>query len=106
VVAGVPQLIADLGLADRVNAPELSRAAASSLVEVGATAARIGQELVMGRTTVDELVAVTGWPVATVLAALTILERHGLVVGVHGRFRVAGPLAAAEPASLSSSRRG
>jgi DNA processing protein len=105
VVAGIPQLIADLGLSARVNAPELSRDAASSLVEVGATAARIGQELVHGRTTVDELVAATGWPVATVLAALTILERHGLVIGVHGRFRVAGLLAAAEPRTIVTSRK-
>ena len=101
IVAGIPQLIADLGLTSRANTPALSTKAAASLVEVGATAARIGQELVLGRTTVDELVAVTGWPVATVLAALTILERHGLVIGVHGRFRVGGLLAAAEPAAVA-----
>ena len=33
-------------------------------------AGRLGREIVIGRATVDELVAVTGWPVATVLAAL------------------------------------
>jgi hypothetical protein len=46
---------------------------------------------------VDELVAVTGWPVASVLTALTVLERVGLVVGIHGRFRAAGALAGASP---------
>ena len=65
-------------------------------------AARIGRELVLGRATVDELVAVTGWPVASVLATLTLLERHGLAAGVHGRFRPAGALAAADPASARS----
>ena len=55
-------------------------------------AGRIGRELVLGRATVDELVAATGWPVASVLAALTLLERRGLAAGVHGRFRPAGDL--------------
>lgn len=100
IVAGIPQLIADLGLADRVAPRVPNPDAAAALVEVGETARRIGQELVLGRSTVDELVAVTGWPVATVLAALTILERHGLVMGVHGRFRVVGLLAATDPASV------
>ena len=59
--------------------------------------ARIGEELLAGRATVDELVAVTGWPVATVLATLTVLERNGLAVGVAGRFRPAGTLATAPP---------
>jgi hypothetical protein len=52
---------------------------------------------VVGRATVDELVAATGWPVASVLAALTLLERRGLALGVHGRFRPAGSLAGADP---------
>jgi hypothetical protein len=55
---------------------------------------------VLGRATVDELVATTGWPVASVLAALTLLERRGLALGVHGRFRPAGALAAEDPARV------
>ena len=102
IVAGIPQLIADLGLADRVAPRVTVPDAAASLVEVGETARRIGQELVLGRATVDELVAATGWPVATVLAALTILERHGLVIGVHGRFRVVGLLAASDPSAIGA----
>jgi DNA processing protein len=98
IVAGIPQLIADLGLAGRLREPGVSTAASATLVEVGDAAGRIGREIVLGRATVDELVAVTGWPVASVLAALTVLEQHGLAVGIHGRFRPAGPLAAADPA--------
>jgi predicted Rossmann fold nucleotide-binding protein DprA/Smf involved in DNA uptake len=45
-----------------------------------------------GRVTVDELVATTDLPVATVLTALMLLERRGLAVGIHGRYRPAGPL--------------
>ena len=101
IVAGIPQLIEDLGLAERLADAAVPATAASTLVEVGDAPARIGREILRGRATVDELVAVTGWPVASVLAALTMLERHGLVVGVHGRFRAAGPLAAADPAAKS-----
>ena len=98
IVAGIPQLIADLGLADRLVEPRVPVDVAATLAEVGDVAGRLGREIVRGRSTVDELVAVTGWPVATVLAALTMLERRGLVVGVHGRYRAAGGLAAADPA--------
>jgi DNA processing protein len=97
IVAGIPQLIEDLGLAGRLAEPAVPAKAAATLVEVGEAAGRIGREVVAGRATVDELVAVTGWPVASVLTALTMLERQGLVAGVHGRFRAAGPLAAADP---------
>jgi DNA processing protein len=100
IVAGIPQLIDDLGLADHLTEPGVPSDAAATLVEVGQAAGRIGRELVLGRATIDELVAVTGWPVASVLAALTVLERHGLAVGIHGRFRPAGGLAAADPSRL------
>jgi DNA processing protein len=100
IVAGIPQLIDDLGLADHLTEPGVSSSAAATLVDVGDAAGRIGRELVLGRATVDELVAVTGWPIASILAALTVLERYGLAVGVHGRFRPAGRLAASDPASV------
>ena len=99
IVAGIPQLIADLGLADRLVERRVPADVAATLTGVGDVAARLGREIVRGRSTVDELVAVTGWPVATVLAALTMLERHGLAVGIHGRYRPAGGLAAAGPAT-------
>jgi DNA processing protein len=99
IVSGIPQLIADLGLADRLVQPGVSTDVAATLSGVGEAAGRLGRELVLGRATVDELVAVTDWPVATVLAGLTLLERRGLAVGVHGRFRPAGSLAGADPAT-------
>ena len=97
IVAGIPQLIADLGLADRLAEPRVRPDVAATLADVGSVAGRLGREIVNGRATVDELVAVTDWPVATVLAALTMLERRGLVVGIHGRYRPAAGLAAADP---------
>ncbi len=100
IVAGIPQLIDDLGLADHLAQPGVSSDAAAALAEVGEAAGRLGRELVLGRATVDELVAATGWPVASVLAALTLLERRGLAVGVYGRFRPAGGLAGVDPASV------
>jgi DNA processing protein len=97
IVAGIPQLIDDLGLADHLAQPGVPSDVAATLADVGEAAGRLGRELVLGRATVDELVAATGWPVASVLAGLTLLERRGLAVGIHGRFRVAGGLAAAGP---------
>jgi DNA processing protein len=98
IVAGIPQLIDDLGLADHLAEPGVTTRAAATLADVGEAAGRLGRELVLGRRTVDELVAVTGWPVASVLAGLTLLERRGLAMGVHGRFRPAGRLAGMDPA--------
>ena len=100
IVAGIPQLIDDLGLAAKLAEPGVTTRAAATLADVGAAAGRLGRELVLGRRTVDELVAVTGWPVASVLAGLTMLERRGLAVGMHGRFRPAGGLAGIDPATL------
>jgi DNA processing protein len=98
IVAGIPQLIDDLGLADHLAESGVSTQAAATLSDVGEAAGRLGRELVLGRHTVDELVAVTGWPVASVLAGLTLLERRGLAVGIHGRFRPGGTLAGMDPA--------
>jgi DNA processing protein len=95
IVAGIPQLLDDLGLAKGLPSAPL---AAGTIADLGATAGRIASALVDGLGTVDELVARTGYPVATVLATLTILERRGLAVGVHGRYRAAGTLAAQPPA--------
>jgi DNA processing protein len=104
IVAGVPQLLDDLGLIDH-DAPSAIAAAPdaeAALVELGGTAGRIGRELVAGLATVDELVAVSGLPVATVLGALTLLEDRGLVRGAYGRYRPSGALAVAEPVSRNT----
>lgn len=97
VVAGIPQLIADLGYAGP-QAPDPTRPAGGEAVVraavdgLGITERAVARELVAGRRTVDEIVAVTDLTVATVLATLALLERRGLVAGRHGRFRPDGPL--------------
>ena len=96
IVAGVPQLIADLGYAQpRTGAGDALAAAATQ--SLGTVERSIAAELVAGRVTVDELVAATDLPVATVLTALVLLERRGLTVGIHGRYRPAGPLLGERP---------
>lgn len=105
IVAGIPELIEDLGLlggagsAGRIGKPSLE----AELVELGATARKVAMELVRGRSTLDELVAATGHPVATALGALTLLEIRGLATGAYGRYRPAGRLASAAPTKPSAS---
>lgn len=91
IVAGIPQLIADLGLA-RPTAGARDAVAAAATQSLGTVEGAVAAELMAGRVTVDELVATTDLPVATVLTALMLLERRGLAVGIHGRYRPAGPL--------------
>lgn len=109
IVAGVPELLEDLGLAgdgtDR--APDGRRAGARQrwspvavLAELGATERLVAEALVAGRATVDELVAVSDLPVASVLGVLTLLEMRGLVVGAYGRYQPAGRLAGVEPRAV------
>ena len=92
MVAGVPQLIADLGLAAADPSGRLVPVASAAVTDLGPTAIRLAEALVGGHTTVDELTAVLDVPVATVLAGLTLLERRGLAAGLHGRYRPAGAL--------------
>jgi DNA processing protein len=91
LVAGIPQLIADLGYASPADrsADQVSAAAVQGL---GTTAGRVASALIGGLATIDEVVAATDLPVATVLAALSILQDRGLVVGRFGRYRPAGAL--------------
>jgi DNA processing protein len=96
IVAGVPQLISDLGLSRPAGEARDALSAATSQ-GLGVTESAIAAALVAGRVTVDELVATTDLPVATVLAALTMLERRGLAAGVHGRYRPAGTLLGEPP---------
>ncbi len=49
IVAGIPQLIDDLGLADHLASPGVTPSAAATLADVGDAAGRIGRELVLGR---------------------------------------------------------
>lgn len=91
VVTGVAQLIADLGYAGTDDEGR-RRPVTATLQQLGVTESRVADAVLAGYVTVDELVAVTGLPVAAVLATLTLLERQGLVVGAYGRYRPAGSL--------------
>jgi DNA processing protein len=97
IVTGVPQLLEDLGLIDtawKTRAGTATGLTAAALVELGETSRTIASRILTGYRTADELVATTGLPIAAVLAGLTLLEARGLVVGVYGRYRPVGPLAA------------
>lgn len=97
IVSGIPQLIEDLGLAVRPQGRRTTMVAGATLAELGGAAAQVGEAMLAGHVTVDELVAVTRLPVATVLATLTILEGRGLALGAYGRYRPAGTLAMRDP---------
>lgn len=104
IVAGIPELVEDLGLLDAStharpgDAPSLE----AELIELGGTARSVAIELVRGRGTLDELVSATGHPVATTLGALTLLELRGLATSAYGRYRPAGRLASADPPKPSA----
>ena len=112
IVAGVPELLEDLGLVPvrgtsratvpgrqvrqetRVRRRRTGGAGAeAALVEVGATERLVGRSIARGVTTVDGLVAATGVPSGAVLSAVTALELRGLVADVFGHYRPLGPLA-------------
>ncbi len=102
IVSGIPQLIEDLGLVDRRRPATRGGGVATATIQelgasLGSTAARVAEAVVDGLATVDELVAVTDLPVATILATLAVLERGGHVVGAFGRYRAAGSLAYIAP---------
>ncbi len=103
IVAGIPELLEDLGLmggwADAAAGgasglwpgEAAPRAVLASLPGVERALATLVLE---GQGSVDELVAATALNSATVLGALTALEMRGLVVEGFGRYRAAGALAA------------
>ena len=91
LVAGIPQLIADLGFTDPARDRD-ARLSEATTQDLGRGEMSVAGALVEGLATVDELVAATDLPVATVLAALTMLERRGLATGAYGRYRPCGPL--------------
>jgi DNA processing protein len=114
IVAGVPELMEDLGLAEDADPGQRARAKrhdgararrpslAAELVEVGPTAAAVGRALVAGHGSLDELVTATGHEPATILGAITLLELRGLATSTYGRYRAAGRLASAEPSPSTS----
>lgn len=103
IVAGIAELVEDLGLraAHRMDA-DLPGAAATELAAAGDTERRVAGAMTRGATSVDAIAAATDLPPAAVLAALTMLEVRGLVVGVFGRYRTVGTLARAAPRARRS----
>jgi DNA processing protein len=92
IVAGVPELLEDLGLL----APGGRRLAPGDalLDTLSGVEQAVATHVTAGLATVDELVHATGSASATVLGALTSLEIRGLVVEAFGRYRATGSLAA------------
>ncbi len=104
IVAGIGELIQDLGLLDQptvaggsgTSATAGGRASLDALLATLGTAEQaVAQAVAGGLGSVDELVALTGYPGATVLSALTVLEMRGLVLEAFGRYRPSGTLAVA-----------
>jgi len=110
IVAGLPQLLEDLGLEAAAAFPRLARQSglvpamrpvrdpqeASPRPALAPREEGIARGLLVGAATADELVSVTGMTIAAVLAGLTALEAAGLATGAYGRYRPAGVLAAAD----------
>jgi len=88
IVAGIAELIEDLGL----DEPEAA-ATPRVLPGLGAAETAVADALEQGAGGPDEIVLVTGLPGAAVLAALTTLELRGMVVEVMGRYQPSGALA-------------
>jgi len=101
VVAGIAELIEDLGL----DAPP-ALAARPETLHLGKAEAAVARALAGGAGSPDELVAATGLSAAALLAALTALEVRGLTVESLGRYQPSGRLAAspARPAARAGPR--
>lgn len=113
IVAGVPQLLEDLGLAASASFPEL-RSSPVTAAGSGDRRAHPGQRanrqpslnavaldlptregsvlraMAAGAATADEIAAVVDLPIGAVLAGLTGLETRGLVAARYGRYDVTG----------------
>ena len=108
IVAGIPELIEDLGLLkDPGSARIVGRRPSldAELIELGPTAREVARALLATQGTLDELVRVTGHEVATILGVITLLELRGLVTTTYGRYRAAGRLASATAPPAAVSRR-
>ncbi len=94
IVAGIPELLDDLGFGRPRRRPgRPSRAAI--LASLGATERAVAAVVVEGAIGVDGIVAATGLPVASVLGAISLLEARGLVGSGYGRYWPIGQLASA-----------
>ena len=110
IVAGVAELIEDLGLLAPAGPAEAGSgepsgpgqvALDSLLATLGPVERAIARSIVAGVGSVDELAAASGSPAATILGALTALEVRGFVLEAFGRYCAAGPLAVASAESAT-----
>jgi DNA processing protein len=92
VVAGIGELVVDLGLVADGRRRSGRGGSSAALAGLGPIAREVGRLVAAGIGTVDEVVAATELPVATVLSAITVLESNGLVVDALGRYRAVGAL--------------
>ena len=92
IVAGIPELLEDLGYLRSVALDP--RQAGWPSGDLAPVEREVAIHLAAGRGSVDELVDATGAAPATVLGALTSLEIRGLALETFGRYRPAGSLAA------------
>lgn len=101
IVAGIAELVDDLGLIESTAAarmtPDVGPSREAILAVLGAAEARVAAALADGATTADELAERTDLPIAAVLGTLTLLEMRELVLSAYGRYRPAGVLAAVAP---------
>lgn len=108
IVAGVAELIEDLASLGVLAAFERPAPGGSALSRQLATLSAVERAVVgavaRGSASVDQLVAVTGAPAATVLGTLTVLEVRGLVEPAFGRYRLAGVAAALGPRRRAAGR--
>jgi DNA processing protein len=110
IVAGLPELLEDLGLVAALRGPVVTGrrrqpgvrppSLEAVLMELGPTARTVGIALASGHGSLDDLVLATGFEPATVLGAITLLELRGLALSTLGRYRAAGSLAAAPDPSV------
>jgi DNA processing protein len=108
IVAGIAELIEDLGLAGRSpgEQPDLPGHPTSTarppapeaiMATLGPAERAVAGALLTGSATVDDLAGSAGLSVATVLSTLTVLELRGLVTAAGGRYRLAGGLLGVAP---------
>ncbi len=101
IVAGIPELLEDLGFAEPAapgrrrsrpgpTAPRAGRPAVLASLGVAETA--VATALTAGPRTADGAAAAAGLAVPAVLAVLTRLEEAGLVIAAYGRYRLADDL--------------
>jgi DNA processing protein len=107
-VPSVAELLEDLGLAGSAARTSPDRRLlrggravgpdpGAVLAGLGAAEAAVARAILPRAATLEELMDATGFAPATILAVLTRLEGHGLVVAALGRYAPAGTLAATTP---------